>query len=65
MKKLSNQIYSKFISQNGSKSINIDCKARRNIENNLTEPSLNIFDEAENQVLLTYFLKFELTKLFF
>lgn len=50
MKKLSEQIYNKYISLKGTHSVNIDHQARRMIEDNLKKPQQNMFDSAQQQI---------------
>lgn len=50
MKKCCEQIYNKYISLQGSHTVNIDHRARKMVEDNLKKPKNSIFDEAESQV---------------
>nr|XP_027194602.1 uncharacterized protein LOC113789280 [Dermatophagoides pteronyssinus] len=50
IKKLSREIYSKYISLNGSKTVNIDSNTLKMIRSNLNNPSNNIFDKAAKHV---------------
>ena len=44
------EIYSKYISLNGSKTINIDCKTLKTIRMNINNPTINIYDQAARHV---------------
>ncbi|XP_046914367.2 regulator of G-protein signaling loco [Dermatophagoides farinae] len=49
-KTLIKEIYSKYISLNGSKTINIDCKTLKTIRMNINNPTINIYDQAARHV---------------
>ena len=50
LKKCAELIYGKFISVHGDEAVNIDHSVRKIIEKNLQNPTVTMFDVAEEQV---------------
>ncbi|KPP60403.1 regulator of G-protein signaling 21-like [Scleropages formosus] len=45
-----NRIYSEFVQTEAPRQINIDCGTRESITNNISQPSLNSFDNAQKLI---------------